>query len=210
MSQCNRLFRIENAYAYHDSPQGQVTVVADVWLNPFTDHVHICPNPIAMPAGAPEFLVEGTTHRSGVHPEIIVKTRISFTFAATAATASVVVYSMGVDSPSRQVLTVLTAPPPAFQPSTAAPPAATTHAAPAAPAPAAPKASTTGAHGEVVGYSASFSFDEAMQDALAKAAALLPSPPRHPDAAITVEVTKIFAREKGNIQAGLYLTALAK
>jgi hypothetical protein len=49
-----------------------------------------------------------------------------------------------------------------------------------------------------------------LQDALAKAATQFPSPPRNPDAAIRVEVTKIFARTQGNIQPGLYLTALAK
>jgi hypothetical protein len=211
MGQCRRLFRTEGVYAYYDAGQAQVTIVADVWLNPFTDHCHICPNPIAMPPGALEFLVEGTTQNSGIHPEILVNQRISYAFAASAAPASLVVHSMGLDSPSRQTVAVQTAPPPAFQPATAGPALPTppsVAAAAAALAPAIPKAATTGTAREVVGYSGSFSFDKALQDALKQAVAKFPPP--NPGVAVAIQVTQTYARTKGDIQGGLYLTVVVK
>ena len=60
---------------------------------------------------------------------------------------------------------------------------------------------------EVSGYSMTFSFEEAIRDALAQAHAKRPSPPRNPDVAVSIHVTRITARSGGNIRPGLTLTA---
>jgi hypothetical protein len=62
----------------------------------------------------------------------------------------------------------------------------------------------------VVGYSASFSFDEAIQDALKQALAKLPSPPRNPDSSVGVVVKTITASIAGNMRPGLFVTATAR
>src|SRR5579864_9787733 len=163
---CSRLFRVENTYAYYDSDHKHVVIVADLWTNPYTDHVCICPNPIAMPPTALEFLVEGTTHSGGIHPDMQVKHRVVYSFASDVTPRSVVLYTMGTDSPSRHEISVGSSPPPPLLPGARGV---------AAPAPA--KQRPSGMPVEVTGYSARFSFDEALQDAVAKAAALFPSPP---------------------------------
>jgi hypothetical protein len=200
MNQCGKLFRADAVYAFFDSTAKRVVVAADVWMNPFTDEVHVCPNPLAMPVGAREFIVEGVSRHAGIHPMLMVKNRVSTSFPSDATPASVVVYTQGVDAPARQEVQVASAPPPALQP------AAQAAEQPAQARPAEAKAAKT----EVTGHSATFSFDEAVHDALTQAAALYPSPPRNPDVAVTIEVTKITARSGGNILPGLYLTAIAK
>src|SRR4051812_7523739 len=61
---------------------------------------------------------------------------------------------------------------------------------------------------EVTGYSPTFSFEDAIQDALAQATTRLPR--RNPDIAVTVEVKTIVARSGGNIRPGLLITAVAR
>jgi hypothetical protein len=168
-----------------------------VWLNPYSDRVHICPNPIAMPLGAREFIVEGTT-RPGIHPMLVTKHRVTTSFLSDATPKSVIVYSMGVDAPNRQEVQVATSPPPAMQPAAQA----DEQSAPAT-TPAASGSSGTA----IVGYSESYSFEEAVNDALTKAAALDPVTPQTADHSIVIEVTKITAKAKGSMPAGLYLTA---
>jgi len=197
MDQCNRLFRADATYAYFDANARSVVVAADVWLNPYADQVHICPNPIAMPTGARELLVEGFT-KPGIHPMLVVKHRVVTSFPSDSTPKSVVVYTMGVDAPSRQEVPVGNAPPPALQPATQASEQAATERGPA------PTGST------VTGRSAAYSFEEALQDALAQAEKLRPSPPRNPDVGVVVEVTKITAQALGNVLPGLFVTATVK
>ena len=63
---------------------------------------------------------------------------------------------------------------------------------------------------EVTGSSLNFSFEEAIQDALAQAAAKSPAPPRNPDIAVSIEVKSISARSGGNIRPGLFVKAVVK
>jgi hypothetical protein len=99
MCQCGTLSGAQDVYAYYGTDK-RVTVVVDLFLNPFTTEACICPNPLAV-AGAPrEFIVERVARRPvGVHPPIEVKQRITSSFAEDSAPASVVVYTMGVDAP---------------------------------------------------------------------------------------------------------------
>jgi hypothetical protein len=198
MYQCARLFRAESVAAYYAAAQKHVVIVADVWLNPYADDVHLCPNLIAMPRGAHEFIVEGTT-RPGIHPQLVVKHRVSYSYASDLTPQSVIVYSMGIDAPARQEVPVGSAPPPPLE---------HTLSAEAASPPAAADVKPTTV--EVVGFSQNFSFEEAIGDALNQARAKFPSPPRNPDVGVTVEVQKIEASALGNIRPGLLLTCSAK
>src|SRR5437868_4824879 len=74
MDQCGRLFRAQKVYAYYLAAEKRVVVAADVVTNPLSDQVHICPNPLAMPLGAHEFIVEGTSRV--IHPTPDVSVRI--------------------------------------------------------------------------------------------------------------------------------------
>jgi hypothetical protein len=199
--ECGKLFRAEDKFAFYDAGHKHVVVGADVWLNPTADRVHICPNPIAPIVGPREFIVEGTT-LPGIHPDPIVKRRISFSFPSDQTPKSVVLYSMGVDAPDRQEIPVRSSPPAPLLapggPEVPSPPAAATGVA------------VVAAPVTVVGFSATFSFDGALADAMAKAHAAFPSSHRNPDVAVSVEVKTIFARSGGFIQPGLYLTATAK
>jgi len=203
MNQCGRLFRAEKVYAFYAEAEKHVVIVADVWLNPTADRVYICPNPLAMPIGAREFIVEGTT-KPGIHPMYVVKHRISYSYPSDQTPKSVVVYTMGIDAPARLEVPVGSAPPP-LQPEaktgTGAPPPTT------GPGGGSTGPGTSGPV-EVTGFSASFSFEEAIHDALAQAAARLP--PRNPDFAVSVEVKEISARAGGNIRPGLLIKAVAK
>jgi hypothetical protein len=204
MSQCNRLFRVDAAYAFFDASTKSVVVAADVWMNPYADQVHVCPNPIAMPAGAREFLVEGFT-KPGIHPMLVVKNRVSTSFSSDSTPRSVVVYAMGVDAPQRLEVQVASAPPPALQPGTQASEQSTVNVDGAA------GGTRTGASGtQVIGRSAAYSFEEAINDALAQAEKLLPSPPRNPDVSVVIEVTKITAQALGSMPPGLVVTATVK
>jgi hypothetical protein len=193
--QCGHLIHAESVYAYYNAASKQVTVVADVFVDPFTDEPHLCPNPIAMPAGAREFIVEAFPRSpTGLHPPLEIRERVTASFPSDATPKSVVVYSMGVDAPERQEVPVGTAPPPVAGPAARVPAAVTPVKPPF----------------EVTGYSATFSYEEATKDALRQALAKLPSPPRNPDVPVSVVVTKITAVTGGFARNGLYLTATAQ
>jgi hypothetical protein len=199
MHACGSLMHAENVYAYYSAASKHVVVAADVFLNPFTTEAFLCPNPIAMPIGAHELIVESVPrHLSGVHPQIEVKHRVTYAFASDATPKSVVVYSMGVDAPVRQEVPVGSTPP--------APIASVSRPA-TTPSPAPAPAVAGLAANEVVGFSATYSFEEAIQDALSQAVAKHPSPPRNPDASVGIVVKTITARIDGNMRPGLYITA---
>ena len=191
MSTCGRLFRVDKVVAYFVAADKHVVIVADVFQNPTADHVHICPNPIAIPP-AREFLVIGTTD-PGIHPQLQVKRRISTTFASDLTPRSVIVYTQGIDAPARLEVPVGSAPPPPLAPGDAEPPA------PVRQGPI-----------EVTGFSATFSLEQAVQDALTQAVAKLGGPPRNPDVAIEIDVLDISARTGGNIRPGLFVRATGR
>lgn len=193
MSTCGKLFRVEKVYAYFVAADKHVVIVADVFQNPVADRVHICPNPIAIPP-AREFLVVGTTDGGG-HPDLVVKRRISTTFASDLTPRSVIVYTQGIDAPVRQEVPVGSAPPPPLATIEGEPPAA-----------------CTPPHGsiEVTGFSPTFSLEQAVQDALTQAVAKLAGPPRNPDVAVEIDILDISARTGGNIQQGLFVRATGR
>lgn len=194
MSTCGKLFHADQIYAYFDSAKKLVVIVADVTANPVADDVHICPNLIAIPPSR-EFVVCGTT-KGGIEPALLVKRRVSTSFHSDLTPRSVIVYSAGIDAPLRQEV-LLGSQPPA--------PLATLpdHGSPA-------EASRSHGPVEVTGFSAAFSLEQAVQDALAQAAGAFPAPPRNPDAAVEIDIKDIFARSGGNIRPGLFIRATAK
>jgi len=200
MSQCNVLFHVEKAYAYYVASEKHVVVAADVWFTPIRDQVHICPNPLQMPAGPREFVVEGTSRPIPVGVATMLH-RFYYSYPSDATPKSVVVWSMGVDAPARQEVQ-LGAPPPPLQPQ------ARVADAPSSAAPAAAKTTSGGV--EVTGFSATYSFEEAIHDALEKALAAFPSPPRNPDVGVSITVQTISAVTGGNIRPGLTIKAIAK
>lgn len=200
MTQCNHLFRTEAIYAFYSAGEKHVVIVADVWLNPYTDQVHICPNPIAMPI-AREFIVEGTSKTSGIHPMLLVKHRVTYSYASDLTPQKVVVWSQGLDAPARHEVELGSAPAPLAQ--TPQP-----KEAPASSAAPAPDHAAGAGPNEVVGFSINFDYKEALADALAQAR--VKKPPRNPDIAVTIEVKDVTARAGGNIKPGLFLTAVIK
>jgi hypothetical protein len=197
MSTCERLFRANPVSAYFVASEKHVVIIADVTLNPTADHVHICPNPIAMPP-AREFIVAGTTS-PGIHPQLAVVRRVSYSFASDLTPKSVVVYSAGIDAPVRHEVPV------AQVESQAMLPLPDPHDDGASQA-AKPSPRSI----EVTGFSPTFSLEEAVQDALAQAAAKFPAPPRNPDVAIGIDIKDISARSGGNIRPGLIVRAIAR
>jgi hypothetical protein len=114
MSTCGRLFPVDKVYAYFVAADKHVVIVADVFLNPTADQVQICPNPIAIPPSR-EFLVIGTT-APGIHPQLVVKRRISTTYASDLTPKSVIVYTQGTDAPERHEVLLGAGPPPPLAP----------------------------------------------------------------------------------------------
>ncbi len=197
MSTCDRLFHADVVSAYFVAGEKRVVIMADVTMNPVADHVHICPNPIAIPP-AREFLVAGTTS-DGIHPDLMVKRRVSFSFSSDLTPKSVIVYSAGIDAPLRQEVPVASVQAQVQVPLTdsngdAAHPAANPSHKPV----------------EVTGFSPTFSLEEAVQDALAQATAKFPAPPRNPDVSVGIDIKDISARSGGNIRPGLFVRAIAR
>ncbi len=212
MDKCGRLTLARNLYAWYDGARKTVTVSADVELNPFTSVAHICPNPLSRilpPPDAREFLVEVASKSHGpIVPLPIVLTRVYYSYQSDAQPAAVRVYSMGVDNPMASDVPVKTAPPPALYADAAATATSTATASSSASsstastAPAAAGGQITG-----VGFSQTFSYEEAIQAALADLRTKLP--PRNPDIATAGNVVKVFARTGGNIRPGLEITVAA-
>ena len=192
MSTCGRLFTADKVVAYYVAADKQVVIVADVFQNPTADHVQICPNPIAIPP-AREFLVIGST-APGIHPQLVVKRRISTTFVSDLTPRSVIVYTQGIDAPARHEVPVGSAPPPSLSSSEGEAPVAVPPQRPV----------------EVTGFSATFSLEQAVQDALTQAVAKLGGPPRNPDVAIEIDILDISARTGGNIRPGLFVRATGR
>ena len=193
MSTCSRLFIANKVYAYFAAAEKHVVILADVIMNPVADEVHICPNLVAL-APLDEFVVAGTT-RPGIRPLLVTRRRVSFSFPSDKTPRSVLVYSQGIEGPVKQEVLVGSSPPP---------PLDDTHVPPPRPDPA-PVGPV-----EVTGFSATYSLEEAVQDALAQAARAFPSPPRNPDVAVEIDVKDIFARAGGNIRPGLFVRATAR
>ena len=197
MSACERLFRANKVSAYYVTSDKRVVIVAEVTMNPVADHVHICPNPIAMPPSR-EFLVAGTTS-DGIHPDLVAMRRVSYSYPSDLVPKSVIVYSQGIDAPARQEVAVGSVVAAAMVPVSEVheqdPPAV-------APAPHKPV--------EVTGFSPRFSLEEAVQDALAQVAAQTAAPPRNPDVAVSIDIEDISARSGGNIMPGLLVRAIAR
>jgi hypothetical protein len=191
MSTCGRLFQVDKVVAYYVEADKHVVVVADVFQNPVADHVHICPNPIAIPP-AREFIVVGTTD-PGIHPALVVKRRISTTFATDLTPKTVIVYTQGTDAPLRQEIPVGSTPPPPLQAGEGDP-----LAEPAPPPPI-----------EVTGFSPTFSMAQAVEDALTQVVAQL-GHSDDPDAAIVIDILDITARRGGNIRQGLFVRATGR
>lgn len=192
MSTCGRLFQVDKVVAYFVAADKHVVIVADVFQNPTADHVQICPNPIAIPP-AREFLVIGST-APGIHPQLVVKRRISTTFVSDLTPRSVIVYTQGIDAPARHEVPVGSAPPPPLSSSEGEAPVAVP-----------PQGAV-----EVTGFSATFSLEQAVQDALTQAVAKLAGPPRNPDVAIEIDILDISARTGGNIRPGLFVRATGR
>jgi hypothetical protein len=197
MSACERLFRANKVSAYYVTNEKRVVIVAEVTVNPVADHVHICPNPIAMPPSR-EFLVAGTTS-DGIHPDLVVNRRVSYSYSSDLTPKSVIVYSQGIDSPARQEVAV------GSVASASAVPLSDPHDQDPQPVANAPQQPV-----EVIGFSPRFSLEEAVQDALAQAAAKIPAPPRNPDVAVSIDIEDISARSGGNIRPGLLVRAIAR
>lgn len=194
MTTCGKLFHADQIYAYFDAAKKLVVILADVTANPVADDVHICPNLIAIPPSR-EFVVSGTT-KAGIHPDLLVKRRVSTSFHSDLTPRSVIVYAAGIDAPVRQEVLVGSQPPAPLD----TPRGDEVHA------------EAKPSHGpvEVTGFSATFSLEQAVQDALAQAAGVFPAPPRNPDAAVEIDIKDISARSGGNIRPGLFIRATAK
>lgn len=201
MSTCGRLFGADNVHAYYSAREKHVVILADVTLNPVADEVHICPNPLAIPPSR-ELIIAGTT-KPGIHPALAVTRRLSYSYPSDLTPKSVIVYTAGIDAPARLEVAVASEAPrprPFHEPQLAGPATEDAHA------------DTRRPHGPVgvTGYSATFSLEEAVHDALAQAAEKFPAPPRNPDVAVEIDIKDIFARAGGNIRPGLFVRATAK
>ena len=113
MNDCGRLFRADNIKASYSTAHKALVISGEVTLNPYSDSVRICRNPLERLIPAPavhEYMVIGTT-RPGIHPDLVVKRTISASFPMDATPEKVAVYSMGVDNPERVEVPVGTATP---------------------------------------------------------------------------------------------------
>jgi hypothetical protein len=199
MDKCGRLIAAKNVYAWFDHARKQVTVSADVELNPFTTTAHICPNPLARISPTPEareFLVEGVEKAHGpIVPLPVVVTRVYHSFHTDATPAKVRVYTLGIDNPAAQDIPVKDQPPPALFGAAAHEAAATTQHAPAS----VPTREKIEGHG----WSDAFSFEEALASATKD---LLSKVPHHPDVTPAAEVVKMVAHVGGgSLRNGLEL-----
>jgi hypothetical protein len=197
MDKCGHLTGARNLYAWFDSERKQVTISADVEINPFSTQAEICPNPLARitpPPEAREFLVEAITIRSGIVPLPVMVKRIYYSFHSDATPAKVRVYTMGIDNPAANDVPVKDRPP---APLTVGAP--TSAAASTTTAAAVAKRERVEGHG----WSESFSFEEALHNAVADLQSKIPPLSHNPDVGIAAEVVKTIAHVGGNIRPGL-------
>jgi hypothetical protein len=125
MNECERLFRADHISAFFSSAQRALVISAQVTINPFSDHVQICRNPLEPPAPAVhEYMVLGRT-RPGIHPDLVVNLTISASFSMDATPAKLAVYSMGIDAPEVAEIAVTDEPSPPVVPAVTTPVEAT-------------------------------------------------------------------------------------
>lgn len=184
MSNCSQLFRADNINAFYSTKHKALVITADVTMNPFSDRVQICRNPLEVLLPVPavhEYMVVATT-RSGIHPDLVAKRTISGSFSMDATPAKVAVYSMGIDNPTRTEINVGTQP---AQTSTPSQPSTS------------PKTGTpsTGAPVEATGWSTDF----VLRDAFSNAVTELRSAAgfRNPDIGLAFEVVEIGGQVGG-------------
>jgi len=70
MNDCGRLFHADNIKALYSTAHKVLVISAEVTLNPYSDNVRICRNPLQLLIPTPavrEYMVVGTT-RPGIHP----------------------------------------------------------------------------------------------------------------------------------------------
>jgi hypothetical protein len=199
MNDCGRLFRADNIKASYSTAHKALVISGEVTLNPYSDTVRICRNPLERLIPAPavhEYMVIGTT-RPGIHPDLVVKRTISASFPMDATPEKVAVYSMGIDNPERVEVPVGTAAPALGT----QPPAVGGGGQQTSPTP-------TGAPVEATGWSTDF----VLQDALTNAVAALRAAAgfRNPDIGLHFEVVAIGGQVGGfTLHTGVFVQVKA-
>jgi hypothetical protein len=182
MSNCSSLFRADNISAFYSTAQKALIISAQVTINPYSDCVQICRNPLELllpPPAVREYMVVGTT-RPGIHPDLVVIRTISAAFSMDATPEKVAVYSMGTDDPSRVEVNV------------GLPPQQ-------------PSAPTTGAPVQATGWSTNFVLQEALSNAVAELRAAAGF--RNPDIGLGFEVVTIGGQVGGfTLHTGVSVT----
>lgn len=206
MTECGRLFHADNITASYSEVHKALIISAEVTVNPYSEHVEICRNPLERLLPAPEmheYVVIGTT-RPGIHPDLVLKRTISASFAMDATPAKVAIYSMGVDNPARIEISVGTQTPPV---STQTPSAGTQTPSAGTQPPATP-APVSGAPVEATGWSKNFMLQDALSNALTelrKAAGF-----RNPDTGLPFEVVAIGGQIGGfTLHTGVFVKVKA-
>jgi hypothetical protein len=203
MNDCGRLFHAENIKAFYSTAHKALVLSAEVTINPYSDSVRICRNPLERLLPAPEvheYIVVGTT-RPGIHPDLVVNRTISASFPMDATPAKVAVYSMGIDNPERVEVSVGTeVPVVSTQPPQTSPSAQASTAPQSAP--------TTGAAVEATGWSSDFVLQDALSNAVAELRAAAGF--RNPDIGLHFEVVTIGGQVGGfTLHTGVFVTVKA-
>ena len=179
MIDCGRLFHADNINAFYSEAHKALVISAEVTINPYSDHVHICRNPLERLLPVPavhEYIVVGTT-RPGIHPDLAVKRTISASFPMDATPAKVAVYSMGIDNPDRVEIPVGTQP---------------------------PQTSPTGAPVEATGWSKDFVLQDALSNAVTELRAAAGF--RNPDVGLGFEVVAMGGQVGGfTLHTGVFV-----
>lgn len=197
MSSCSQLFRADNINAFYSTQHKALVITADVSMNPFSQHVQICRNPLELLLPVPavrEYMVVATT-RPGIHPDLVVKRTISGSFSMDSTPAKVAVYSMGIDNPARTEVNVGSQPPQTSTPSQPSTPPRTS-------------APSTGAPVQATGWSTDF----VLQDAFSNAVTELRSAAgfRNPDVGLAFKVVEIGGQVGGfTLHTGAFVTVQA-
>jgi hypothetical protein len=178
---CSSLFRADNISAFYSTAQKALIISAQVTINPYSDCVQLCRNPLEPllpPPAVREYMVVGTT-RPGIHPDLVVTRTISAAFPMDATPEKVAVYSMGTDNPSRVEVNV------------GLPPQ--------------PNAPATGAPVEATGWSTNFVLQDALSNAVTELRAAAGF--RNPDIGLGFEVVTIGGRVGGfTLHTGVSVT----
>jgi hypothetical protein len=197
MTSCCHLFRAENIKAFHLTKEPTLVISAEVTLNPFSDDVRICRNPLERLLPAPavhEYMIVSTT-RPGIHPDLVVKRTITASFPMDSVPAKIAVYSMGLDNPARVEIPVGDQPTPTSASSTAAAAAQTTTSGSSAPV-------------QATGWSRDFVLQEALSNAVTELRAAAGF--RNPDIGLHFQVVEIGGQVGGfTLNTGVFVTVKA-